>query len=160
MSDVREVPSRADMLSRRDSARNNKPHLENLNDVAALVYRLAEKDYRAAIGSRARWRNFNDFALDMEYISRTGWRWPAQLCAGPDDAAGEWRTTLDIQTLRDRGGVPTARRQALEQRVFRGLLVGVKGLRIELNRELPDLRFIERVCLAGKALSDMKIVEI
>jgi hypothetical protein len=39
----------------------------------------------------------------------------------------EWRTTLDIQTHRDRGGVPTARRQALEQRVFRGLLVGVKG---------------------------------
>jgi hypothetical protein len=66
MSDVRQVSSRADVLSRRDSARNNKLGLENLNDVAALVYRLAEKDYRAAIGSRARWRNFNDFALDME----------------------------------------------------------------------------------------------
>jgi hypothetical protein len=39
----------------------------------------------------------------------------------------KWRATLDIQTHRDRGGVRTARRQALEQRVFRGLLVGVKG---------------------------------
>jgi hypothetical protein len=55
--------------------------------------------------------------------------------------------------------VPTARRQAIEERVFRGLLVRVKRLRIELNREFPDLRFVKRVCLAGKALSDMKIVE-
>lgn len=63
MSDVRQVPSRVDVFSRRDSARNNRLGLKNLNDVAALVYRTAEKDYRAAIGSRARRRNFNDFAL-------------------------------------------------------------------------------------------------
>jgi hypothetical protein len=81
-------------VPRRDSARNNKLGLENLNDVAALVYRPAEKDYRAAIGSRARWRNFNDFALNMSYISGTGWRWPAQLSPGADDAAGERWTTL------------------------------------------------------------------
>ena len=56
-------PSRLDVFSRRDSARNNRLGLKNLNDVAALVYRTAEKDYRAAIGSRARRRNFNDFAL-------------------------------------------------------------------------------------------------
>jgi hypothetical protein len=56
--------------------------------------------------------------------------------------------------------VPTARRQAIEERAFRGLLVRVKRLRIELKRELLDLRFVKRVCLAGKALSDMRIVEI
>ena len=39
MSDVRQVPSRANVLSRRDSAGNNKLGLENLNDVAAFVYR-------------------------------------------------------------------------------------------------------------------------
>jgi hypothetical protein len=115
---------------RRNFARNNKSGLNNLNDVAALVYRPAEENYRAAIGSRARWRNFNDFAINMEYASCR----PAQLSPGADEAAGERRTTLDIQTHRDRGGVPTARRQAIEERVLSGLLVRVKGLRIELNR--------------------------
>ena len=85
---------------------------------------------------------------------------PAQLSPGADEAAGEWRTTLDIRTHRDRGGVPTARRQALEERALSGLLVRVKGLRIELNSECLDLRFVKPVRPAGKALSDMKIVKI
>ena len=85
---------------------------------------------------------------------------PAQLSPSADEAAGEWRTTLDIQTHRDRGGVPTARRQALEERALSGLLVRVKGLRIELKRECLDLRFVKPVRSAGKALSDMKIVKI
>ena len=96
----------------------------------------------------------------MEHISGTGRRWPTQLSPGADEAAGEWRTTLDIQTHRDRGGVPTARRQALEERALSGLLVRVKGLRIELNRECLDLRFVKPVRPAGKALSNMKIVKI
>lgn len=149
-----------EFLLRRNFARNDKLGLSNLNDVAALVYRLAEENYRAAIRSRARWRNFNDFALNMEYVSGTGRCRPAQLSPGADEAAGEWRTTLDIQTHRDRGGVPTARRQALEERALSGLLVRVKGLRIELNRECLDLRFVKPVRPAGKALSDMKIVKI
>jgi hypothetical protein len=82
--------------SNRESARNNKPGLLNLNDVAALVYRPAEKDDCAAIRSRARWRNFKDFALNMKHIAGTGWSWPAQLSSGADDASGEWRTTLNI----------------------------------------------------------------
>jgi hypothetical protein len=146
--------------SRRDFARNNKLGLLNLNDVAALVYRPAEKDYRAAIGSRARRRDFDDLALNMEYVSGSGRCRPAQLSPGADEAAGEWRTTLDIQTHRDRGGVPTARRQALEERALSGMLVRMKGLRIELNSECLDLRFVKPVRPAGKALSDMKIVKI
>ena len=149
-----------EFLLRRNFARNNKPGLGNLNDVAALVYRPAEENYRAAIGSRARWRDFNDFALNVEYVSGSGRSRPAQLSPGADEAAGEWRTTLDIQTHRDRGGVPTARRQALEERALSGLLVRVKGLRIELKRECLDLRFVKPVRPAGKALSDMKIVKI
>jgi hypothetical protein len=146
--------------SRRNSARYNKFGLKNLNGLAALVYRPAEKDYRAAIGSRARWRNFNDFAFHMEYISGASRRWPIQLSPGPDNAASEWRTTLNIETHRDRGSVPTARCQSIEECAFRGLLVCVKRLRIELNCERLDLGFVKRVCLAGKALSDMQIVKI
>jgi len=77
-----------------------------------------------------------------------------------DEPAGEWRTTLDIQTHRDRGGVPTARRQALEERALSGMLVRMKGLRIELNSECLDLRFVKPVRPASKTLSDMKIVKI
>jgi hypothetical protein len=118
----------------RNLARNNQP-VSDLNDIAALVYRPAKKNYRSAIGSRARWRNFNDFALHMEYVSGTGRCRPAQLSPGAHEAAGEWRTTLDIQTHRDRGGMPTARRQTLEERALGGLVVRVKRLRIELDRE-------------------------
>jgi hypothetical protein len=144
----------------RNLARNNQPGLSDLNDIAALVYRPAKKNYRSAIGSRARWRNFNDFALHMEYVSGTGRCRPAQLSPGAHEAAGEWRTTLDIQTHRDRGGMPTARRQTLEERALGGLVVRVKRLRIELDRECLDLRFVKPVHSAGKALSYMKIVKI
>jgi len=40
------------------------------------------------------------------------------------------------------------------------MLVRMKGLRIELNSECLDLRFVKPVRPAGKALSDMKIVKI
>ena len=73
----------AEHASRRNFARNNKLGLLNQNDVAALVYRPAEKNYRAAIGSRARRRDFNDFALNMEYVSGTGRCRPAQLSPAP-----------------------------------------------------------------------------
>jgi hypothetical protein len=99
----------------------------NLNDVVALVFRPAEKNDRAAVRSRARWRDFNDFAFDMEYVSRAGRSRPTQLSSVANKAAGERRTTLGIQTNRDRGDVPTARRQALEKRALGGLLVRVKG---------------------------------
>jgi hypothetical protein len=149
-----------EFLLRRNFARNNKFGLRNLNDVAALVYRPAEENYRAAIRSWAGWRNFNDFALNMEYVSGPGRCRPAQLCPGADETAGEWRTALDIQTHRDRGGVPTARRQALEERMRSGMRIRVKGLRIELKCECRDLRFVKPVRPAGKALSDMKIVKV
>jgi hypothetical protein len=148
------------VASRRNFARNDKPGLKNLNDVAALVYRSAEENDGAAIRSRARWRDFNDFALNMKYVSGTGRCRPAQLSPGADEAAGEWRTTLDIQTHRDRGGVPTARRQALEERALGGMLVRMKGLRIELIGECLDLRFVKPVRPTGNALPDMKIVKI
>jgi hypothetical protein len=54
--------------------------------------------------------------------------------------------------------VPAARRQAFEERSFRGLFVYVKRLRIELNRECLDLRLVDRVCRTGKAPTDIQIV--
>jgi hypothetical protein len=144
----------------RDFARNDESGLGNLHNVAALIYRPTEQNYDSAIGSRARRRDFNDLALDMQDVSRTGRCRPTHLAAGADEAASEWRATFDIQTHRDRGSVPTARRQTFEERALRGALVRMKGLWIELSRECLDLRFIKLVRSAYKALSDMKIVEI
>src|SRR5258708_7665488 len=152
--------AQSETISARGSARNDKSGLENLNDLAALVHGPAEKDYRSAIGSRARWCNLDDFALDMEDVAGTGRHWPAQLCSGPDNAAGERWTAFNIEAHRDRGGVPAARCQAVEERAFRGFFVRVKRLRIELSREGFDLRFIDCVRRAGKALPDMQIVKI
>jgi hypothetical protein len=96
----------------------------------------------------------------MEYVSGTGRCRPAQLSARAHEAAREWRTTVDIQTHRDHCGMPTTRRQPLEERALSGTLVRVKGLRIELKSECLDLSFVKPVRPAGKALSDMKIVKI
>jgi hypothetical protein len=73
-------------------------------------------------------------------------------------AAGDRRTALDIQTHRNRGNVPAARCQAFEVRSLRDLLVYVKRLRIELNRECLDQRLVDRVCRTGKAPTDIQIV--
>src|SRR5258708_8506117 len=79
--------AQSETISARGSARNDKSGLENLNDLAALVHGPAEKDYRSAIGSRARWCNLDDFALHMEDVAGTGRHWPAPLCSCPDNAA-------------------------------------------------------------------------
>ena len=54
--------------------------------------------------------------------------------------------------------MPAARGEASEDRVLRGVLVEVEGLRIELGRERFDLRGVERVRRAFKALPDVEIV--
>jgi hypothetical protein len=77
-----------------------------------------------------------------------------------DNAAGERRTAFNIETHRDRGGVSAACCQAIEERPFRGFLVRVKRLWIELSRERLDLRFVDCVCRACKALPAMQIVKI
>jgi hypothetical protein len=76
--------------------RNDKSGLENLNDLAALIHRPAEKDYGAAIGSRARWRDLDDFAI----VAKLRWKnsrssqpskcapMPCFACKGPSPSAG------------------------------------------------------------------------
>jgi len=84
--------------SRRDFARNNKLGLLNLNDVAALVYRPAEKDYRAGSG---RERDDVTSTTSLSTWSTSPGRVGAgqlKTSPGADEAAGECGTTLDIQT--------------------------------------------------------------
>src|SRR5260370_37066738 len=118
--------AQSETISARGSARNDKSGLENLNDLAALVHGPAEKDYRSAIGSRARWCNLDDFALDMEDVAGTGRHWPAQLCSGPDHAAGERGTAFTIEAHPDPGGVPAAPCPDLYERAVRGAFLLVE----------------------------------
>src|ERR1700716_2403501 len=83
------------------SVRGQLATLRGTTSLASLVQRPAKQDDRAAIGPRARWRNLDDFALDMEDVSGAGRGRPAQLCSGPDNAAGERRTAVNIETHRD-----------------------------------------------------------
>lgn len=46
------------------------------------------------------------------------------------------------------------------ERSFRSFLVCVKRLWIELNRERLDLRLVDGMCRAGKALTDIQIVKL
>jgi hypothetical protein len=147
-------------VSHRHFARHNKLGLLNQNDLAALVYRPAEK---TIVPRSGRERDDVTSTTSLSTWSTS----PGRVGAGqlnsppaPTKPACEWRTTFDIQTHRDRGGVPTARRQTLEDRALSGMLVRVKGLRIKLKRECIDLRFVKPVRPAGKALSEMKVVKI
>src|SRR5258708_35558988 len=115
--------AQSETISARGSARNDKSGLENLNDLAALVHGPAEKDYRSAIGSRARWCNLDDFALDMGDGAGTGRHWPAQLCSGPPNAAAERWTPFNIGGRRDRRGLPPPPRTAVGETAFAGLFV-------------------------------------
>src|SRR5260370_9135386 len=88
--------AQSETISARGSARNDKSGLDNLNDLAALVHGPAEKDYRSAIGSRARWCNLDDFALDMEDVAGTGRHWPAQLGSAPANPPGNRCTAFNF----------------------------------------------------------------
>src|SRR6185369_1735372 len=83
---------------------------------------------------------------------RTG---PAELVeARADDAAGGLELAVHEKPHRHRGGMPAARRQALEDRALRGALVEVEGLRIELAREGLDARLVHAQSAGAERLPD------
>jgi hypothetical protein len=56
--------------------------------------------------------------------------------------------------------VPAAHHQVSKQGALDGLVIEVKGLRVELASERLDLRLVNRVRFTGKPLPDVDIVEI
>ena len=64
------------------------------------------------------------------------------------------------QAHRDCGGVPVARHQAGEEAILSGVIVEVKGLRIEVACKHLDLCLVNDVCSAGEVLPHLEIIEI
>jgi hypothetical protein len=80
----------------------------------------------------------------VQFISGAHRPWPAELVeSGADDAAGGFEVTLDHELHRNCRGVPAARCQSAEDRVARGLVVEVKGLRVEFGGEAPNLVHVD-----------------
>src|SRR5207249_4030688 len=112
---------------------------------------------------RARFRrsHVEDFALDVQLVTRSHGKWPAELVeARTDDAAGGFEVALDQQSHRERGGMPAACRQAAEYRVARRLFVLVERLRIEFRRECLDALLFDGDAPGAVDLSDGEVFEI
>src|SRR5258706_2000943 len=133
---------------------------EYLHHLAALVARLASHRDHAAIGPRLRWGRLHHLAEDLQHVAGTRGPRPADLRAGADDAARNRKSAVDQHAHRHRDRVPAARREALEDRGLRGLLVEVEGLRIVLAREFLDLVRADRVGAALEAPADAEVVEV
>ena len=81
----------------------------------------------------------------MQLIARTHRQWPPEFVeAGPDDASGGLQLAFDQQTHGERGGVPAACGESLEERATRSLLVKVERLRVERGGERLDLGRVDR----------------
>src|SRR5947208_1597455 len=111
----------------------------NLHRIAFLILRRRSHLDQSLMRARFRRSHVEDFALDVQLVTRSHGKWPAELVeARTDDAAGGFEVALDQQSHRERGGMPAACRQAAEYRVARRLFVLVERLRIEFRRECLD----------------------
>src|SRR5262245_29169562 len=96
----------------------------------------------------------------MQNVPRARRAGPADLSASTDNPAAERQPALDLQPHGDRRRMPAARRQTIEERALRRLLIEVEGLRVELLRKSLDLRFVKSMRTAGEALTGVKVFEI
>ena len=75
----------------------------------------------------------------MQIVAGTGRFGPRDLASRADEAAGDGRATIHEQSHREGGGVPAAGGEAGKERLGGGILIEMKGLRVELFREPFDL---------------------
>ena len=99
-------------------------------------------------------------SVHLQDVARPCWPRPGDLSAGPDNPAGDGRTTIDEQPHGDRGRVPSACRQTTQHRRSGKHRVEMEGLRVEPARELDDLRLAERVRAADEPLPDAQIIKV
>src|SRR5262245_41847696 len=85
---------------------------------------------------------------------------PVDFSSRPYDSAGERQAAFHVQPHRDGGRVPATGYEPLEEAALGCLTVCMKRLRVELGRERLDLRLVDRVGAAGKALPHMKVIQM
>src|SRR5437899_2626087 len=114
-------------------------HHDDLNGLPVLVQRRAA-ELHGALARPARGRaHLKDFRFDVQLVSRAHRARPLHLVgSSADDSAGGTEIALDQQLHRQRGRVPSARGEPVEEGAARGLCVRVERLRVELRRERLD----------------------
>src|SRR5439155_22816081 len=85
---------------------------------------------------------------------------PVQLAADAENPAGWAEIAGDAQPHGQCGGVPAACRQALEQRVARGVVVEMERLRIEFGGKRLDRILVDAQARRREFLADREILEI
>jgi len=116
---------------------------------------------QASIGSRLRMSHFEDLARCVQFVAWAYRTRPAQFVeAHAQDAACRPELSLDQKAHGDCGGVPATRREAAKDRLGRGLLVEMIGLRIELRGKSFDLFPVDPQPAGGKDLACGEVLKI
>src|SRR6266851_6931336 len=143
------------------AARHYEGADEALHGFAVLVQRRRPHLDQPLVRTRLRWSNLEHFALDAQLIPRTHGPWPAaRIKAGTDNAASGCKIALDQESHGDRGGMPTAGCQSVEERVTRGLFVEMEGLRIKGSSEGLELLRVDPQPPRAEPLPHGKVFEI
>src|SRR5438270_12083672 len=135
-------------------------HHQHLYRLVALVERrgpaLDETLPRAAV----RPPHLEHLGLHVQLVARPDRPPPLQLVRAPaDDAAGGAEAALDEKTHGKRGGMPSARRQAAEERVAGSGFVEMERLRIELGGEGLDRGCVQPKRFRHELLSGSEFLE-
>src|SRR5712691_13318565 len=148
-------------LHLRHAAPHDKVADEDLHGFAVLVQCRRPHLKQPVVRTRLRCSHLQHFAFDAQLIPRTHGSWPAAFVkASADEAASGREIALDQESHGDRGGVPTAGCQSVEERVTRGLFVKMEGLRIEGSSEGLDLLRVDPQPPGVEPLPHGKVFEI
>src|SRR5262245_20447965 len=126
----------------------------------SLLIKSRPFDAHGALRPGSRRCHLEDFALEVDRISRSNRRKPAQLIyAEPQLRVRPKGMRLNSQPHRHRGRVPARRSEPMQWRLLSGRFVKVIGLRIEFRCKALDV--LTRYKLLGtlKAHADAQIVE-
>src|SRR5580704_13174748 len=94
------------------ATRDDQLGRQALHHLVSLIARQASHSGDPSIWPGSRGSNVQDFAFNLETVTRPGWIWPFKFTASPDDTAGEQHAALDQEAHGDCSRVPTACRQA------------------------------------------------
>jgi hypothetical protein len=142
------------------AARNQEISGKNLYRFVVLVEGRRSNADHAAIGPRIGGPYFEDFTLGVQFVAGANRARPAQFVeAYAQNATRRPKLTVDQKPHGHCGRMPSARRQTLKRRLPGGVLVEMKGLRIELPCESENLILFDAQPTGLENLSDREIFQ-
>jgi hypothetical protein len=142
------------------AARNQEISGKNLYGFVVLVEGRRSNADHAAIGPRFGRAYFENFARGVQFVAGANGARPAEFVeAHAQNAARGPKLAADQKPHGYCGRMPSARRQAPKRRPPGGILVEMKGLRIELPCESENLIPFDAHASSLENLSDCKIFQ-